>query len=330
VVSTATLDEKESIAKVLVSFIIPHKGREEMLEKTVASIVAQEYDLSELEITIVTQNTTLATDFQREKELVSINTVFRPENETISALRNKGVEHSCGDYLAFLDADVALSPNWVKAMLSELEENAGRVLVSAVQRCENNAPPLEIIRTALSNATIDSEVLFLPGRNLLLKKETFAEVGGFPEHLVTCEDYYFTGQVHALGQLYYSSKADYVHLGEDKTYKELFDKEIWRGQSNLQSIKGRPIPLSELPSFLVPVWILLFAVMTLISLAFMSVEYAMLGLWLFLLPILLYSVRLYTIADKQIGFSRVAQFYLVYFPARIIGTISGLFKMIKV
>ena len=318
------------IAKVLVSFIIPHKGREEMLKKTVASIVAQDYDLSELEITIVTQNTTLATDFQREKELVSINTVFRPENETISALRNKGVEHSCGAYFAFLDADVALSPNWVKAMLSELEENAGRVLVSAVQRCENNAPPLEKIRTALSNATIDSEVRFLPGRNLLLRKETFAEVGGFPEHLVTCEDYYFTAQVHALGQLYYSSKADYVHLGEDKSYRELFDKEIWRGQSNLQSVKGRPIPLRELPSFLVPAWLLLFAVMTLISLAFMSVEYVMLGLGMFLLPILLYSVRLYMISDKQISFTRIAQFYLVYFSARIIGTISGLFKVIKV
>ena len=315
---------------MLVSFVIPHKGREELLEKTVASIVAQDYDLSELEITIVTQNTTLAADFQREKELMSINIVFRPDNETISALRNKGVEHSSGHYLAFLDADVVLSANWVKAMLSELEDNAGRVLVSAVQRCENNAPPLEKIRTALSNATTDSEVRFLPGRNLLLKKETFAEVGGFPEHLVTCEDYYFTDQVHALGQLYYSSKADYVHLGEDKSYKELFDKEIWRGQSNLQSIKGRPIPLSELPSFLVPLWILLFAVMPLIFSAFMSLEYVMLGLGLFLLPILLYSVRLYKIADKQISFARVAQFYLVYFPARIIGTISGFFKVIKV
>ena len=163
-----------------------------------------------------------------------------------------------------------------------------------------------------------------------LKKETFSNVGGFPEHLVTCEDYYFTNQASELGQLYYSSKADYIHLGEDKIYKELFDKEIWRGQSNLQSIKGRPIPLSELPSFLVPIWILLFALITLISFVFMPVGNSFLSLGLFLLPILLYSVRLYNIADKQISFYRVAQFYLVYFPARIIGTISGLFKVIKV
>ena len=314
----------------MVSFIIPNNGREEMLKKTVASIVSQDYDLSKLEITIVTQNTTLAINFQRENEIVPINIIFCPEKTTISALRNKGAEHSCGAYFAFLDADVAISPNWVKAMLSELEENADRALVSAVQHCENNAPTLEKIRTALSNATIDSEVRYLPGRNLLLKKETFADVGGFPEHLVTCEDYYFTAQVHALGQLYYSSKADYVHLGEDKNYRELFDKEIWRGQSNLQSIKGRPIPLRELPSFLVLAWILLFALITLISSSFMSVEYAMFGLGMFFLPIILYSVRLYKTADKQIGFIRIAQFYLVYFSARTIGAISGLFKGIKV
>jgi len=183
---------------------------------------------------------------------------------------------------------------------------------------------------ALSNATIDSEVRFLPGRNLLLKKETFFKVDGFPEHLVTCEDYYFTDRVHAHGQLYYSSKANYVHLGEDKVYKELFNKEIWRGQSNLQSIKGRPIPLSELPSFLVPIWILIFALITLVSFTFVSVGYGLLGLGLLLLPILLYSVRLYKIANKRLSIISIAQFYLVYFPARIIGTITGLFKVIKV
>jgi len=319
----------ESKAKVLVSFIIPHKGREEMLEKTIASIVDQDYDLSKLEITIVTQNNKLVSNFQHIEGKISINTIFRPVNDTISALRNVGVKHSNGDYLAFLDADVALSSNWVAAMLSELNAAADRVLVSAVQRCEHNAPPLEKIRTALSNAVIDSEVRFLPGRNLLLKKATFFKAGGFPEHLITCEDYYFTDRVHALGKLYYSSKADYVHLGEDKTYKELFNKEIWRGQSNLQSIKGRPVPLSELPSFLVPMWLLIFAMLTLISFTFVSVGYGLLGLGLLLLPILLYSVRLYKIADKQINFSRIAQFYLVYFPARILGTISGLFKVIK-
>ena len=315
---------------MLVSFIIPHKGREEMLETTVASIVAQDYDLDQLEITIVTQNDKLVSDFQQAPPPVSINIIFRSQNDTISALRNAGVEHSKGDYLAFLDADIALSTNWVTAMLSELKAKTERVLVSAVQRCENDAPPLEKIRTALSNSSIDCEVGFLAGANLLLKKEIFIKAGGFPEHLITCEDIYFTDRVHALGQLYYSSKANFIHLGEDKTFKQLFKKEIWRGQSNLLSIKGRPISLGELPSFLVPIWVLMFALITIISFAFLSIEYGLLGLGLLLFPFILYSFRLYKIAGKQLSMTSIVQFYLVYFPARIIGSIIGLLKAIKV
>lgn len=315
---------------MLITFIIPHKGREELLIQTVNSIAKQHIDLAQIEVVIVTQNTSLTSEELVSNGELAINVVVRPESDTISALRNTGVKQANGDYLAFLDADIELSPNWVEAMLAELQSDPTRALVSAVQECDINAPPLEKIRTALSNATTDSDVRFLPGRNLLLTKSTFEAAGGFPEHLVTCEDYYFTDKVHSIGSLYYSSKATYIHLGEDKKYKEMFDKEIWRGQSNLQSIKGRPIPLSELPSFLVPVWILLFSISTVLFALTLHFGLASLSLVFTLLPIFLYAARLYRIADGNIRFYKIIQFYLAYFPARIIGTITGLFKVINV
>ncbi|PCJ34019.1 MAG: glycosyl transferase family A [Moraxellaceae bacterium] len=315
---------------MLISFIIPHKGREELLALTVKSILEQDYPHSEMEVVIVTQNKTLTDPAISSTPSLSIKHVFRPENETISTLRNIGTTHASGQYFAFLDADIELSPNWVQSMTSELQSDSSRVLVSAVQRCTEDAPALEKIRTALSNAAIDCNVRFLPGRNLLLDKSTFTSAGGFPEHLVTCEDYYFTDKVHALGHLYYSSKANYIHLGEDKLYNEMFHKEIWRGQSNLQSIKGRPIPLSELPSFLVPVWVLLFFLVTVIGLLTQHVDVALMGLGITLLPIVIYSIRLHSIASGKVRFIDILKFYITYFPARIIGTISGLFKVIHV
>jgi hypothetical protein len=286
--------------------------------------------LAQVQVIIVTQNNSLQADTLPADSRLSIDVLYRPEQETISTLRNKGAEQAQGDYLAFLDADVELSANWTEQMLAELDSDPKRALVSAVQRCDNQAPPLEKIRTALSNAHIDCAVRFLPGRNLLLHKGTFALAGGFPEHLVTCEDYYFTDKVHALGELYYSSKANYIHLGEDKKYKEMFDKEIWRGQSNLQSIKGRPIPASELPSFLVPVWILLFALLALVFAITFQVQLALSSIALLALPIVLYSVRLHRIAKGEVTLGKVLQFYATYFPARIIGTLTGLFKVIKI
>ena len=301
-----------------------------MLVETLSSIVNQNTPSTELEIIVVTQNDALQQATLDVLADSNHHVIYRPVDETISALRNQGAAIAKGELFAFLDADVELSPNWLNAMISQLEDTPTRALVSAVQKCSDDAPPLEKIRTALSNAAVDTNVRFLPGRNLLVRRTTFEEIGGFPEHLVTCEDYYFTDMVHKKGHLYYSSAADYVHLGEDKKYSEMYKKEIWRGQSNLQSIKGRAIPLSELPSFLVPLWILVFFVATLLSLLSGEGLLVLISFVLLLLPVSLYSLRLFKICKGKVGLLDIFHFYGLYFPARIIGTLSGLFKVIKV
>ena len=312
--------------KKQVSFIIPHKGREEFLVQTVDSIIAQHFDPALFEILIISQNKSLAALSELAKSNSNLKIYYRPDGMTISALRNYGATQATGEYLAFLDADVFLSSNWITCMLATLAEKESRLLVSASQINGTKAPPLERIRTALSNAELDCNVNFLPGRNLFLSRETFEKVNGFPEHLLTCEDYYFTDQVHQLGELYYTSAATYVHLGEDKKYNEMYKKEIWRGQSNLQSIKGRKIPLRELPSFIIPLGLMALLVICLISLLAGNAAIAILAISLLSIPFIAYSIRLYLLAKSDVSFWHVFKFYLTYFPARAIGTLGGLFK----
>ena len=309
-----------------VTFIIPHKGRENYLEKTLESIAQQEIDLDTISVIVVTQNRDLSSHILSFKEKMELNFYHRPESETISQLRNFGVSQSNSSYLAFLDADVYLSENWVSRMLDLLMQNSSRVLVSAAQKNGQDAPPLEKMRTVLSNAVVDEPVNFLPGRNLFLARETFDRVGGFPEHLITCEDYYFTDRVNQLGELYYSSAATYIHLGEDKELTEMFKKEIWRGQSNLQSIKGRNIPLTEIPSFLVPIVISSGLIFALLFLFMKSPIGFYLSLLISTTPLIIYILRLYRLAKGTVKLKDIVAFYLYYFPARAIGTIAGLFK----
>jgi len=309
-----------------VSFIIPHKGREEMLIQTVTSILNQCDEQATYEIIVVSQNKSSIELSKLAEQHSNLNISFQDDSLTISALRNLGANQSTGEYLAFLDADVSLSSNWLNTMLSTISEQDNCVLASAAQENSENAPPLEKIRTALSNADLDCNVSFLPGRNLFLSRKTFEKVNGFPEHLVTCEDYYFTDQVNQLGNLYYTSAATYVHLGEDKKYKEMYKKEIWRGQSNLQSISGRDIPLREIPSFIIPIALPILLMIFISALFTSNIEIAMLALFSFLLPIALYSLRLYRLVRMEVNFWRVLQFYATYFPARVVGTVGGLFK----
>lgn len=308
------------------SFIIPHKGREDLLKETLDSISKQAFDVSLTEVLIITQNSKIPAEIIDSIAVLDYAVHTRPTSDTISKLRNFGVEKSSGKYLAFLDADIYLSQNWISCMIECIEENTSRVIVSAAQINSDHAPPLERIRTALSNGSIDSNVKFLPGRNLFLSRHSFNESGGFPEHLITCEDYYFTDIVSQQGLLYYTSRANYIHLGEDKDYKEMYLKEIWRGQSNLLSLKGRRIPLREVPSFIVPIGIFIMLFLSITSFLFGYTLTSIITFLFFLLPFIVYSTRLYRLISDDISFWDIIRFYLYYFPARAIGTLGGIFK----
>lgn len=314
------------MTKHTISFVIPHKGREEMLHETLLSIAAQDYPADAMEIILVSQNTEVSEALKQACGNVSFKVIFAKPEQTISASRNRGAELACGNYLAFLDADIQLSRNWLAACLAVLTERPNTRLVSAMQIPSGSPTPLEHIRVALSNAAIDCPVDFLPGRNLLLTKETFYAAGQFPEHLITCEDYYFTDKVNQLGELFYTSAAQYVHIGEDKQLGAMFEKEIWRGQSNLASVKDRRIPLREWPSFILPLAMPACLLVALLSLIAGFTVFAVLCFIAAGLPVLAYSTRLYKLVRPNTSLLEVIKFYCVYFPARTIGTLGGIIK----
>ena len=309
-----------------VTFVIPHKGREEMLKDTLMSIAQQEYPVASMEIILVSQNSEVSEALREACGNVPFKVLFAEPEHTISASRNRGAKVAGGDYLAFLDADIHLSRNWLTACMKTLTERPGTKLVSAMQIPSDAPTPLEHIRVALSNAEVDCAVDFLPGRNLLLAKDTFYQVGQFPEHLITCEDYYFTDKVNQLGELFYTSAAQYIHIGEDKQLGAMFEKEIWRGQSNLASVKDRRIPLREWPSFIVPLAIPACVLAGLVSLIAGFPLFAVLCLVAAGLPVLAYSTRLYKLVRPNTSLIEVIKFYCVYFPARAVGTLGGIIK----
>lgn len=305
------------------SFIIPHKGREDMLIETLTSIAGLTTPKEQYEVVLVSQNKEISNTLSAFIETVNLRVVYNDENNTISHSRNLGAGLATGEYLAFLDADVALASNWLNVMVDTLKTRDNTALVSAMQVNSPNAPPLEIIRTALSNAELDVPVSFLPGRNLFLLKKTFEAAGKFPEHLLTCEDYFFTDKVNKLGELFYTSQTQYIHIGEDKAYAPMYKKEIWRGQSNIASLKGRRIPLREWPSFVVP-----FAFTGGLLLAFLAIIFsqpivAIVMLVGALLPFTAYTWRLKRLVKQQVTWWHCSLFYLLYFPARALGTLIG-------
>ena len=313
---------------VTVSFVIPHMGRESLLIATLDSIAnLQKTDYS-VSVAVVSKNRDFSQELLAFKQRLNVSFLSVPMETTISDQRNIGARQFDSDLLAFIDADIHLSSNWLIDMHKILlEEN--NVLVSAMQKAPANATELEKTRTLLTNLATDCEKEFLAGSNLLLRHDTFKQSGGFPSELVTCEDYVFTQRVSQFGKLYFSSIASFIHLGEDKEYWAMARKEIWRGQSNIASLKGREIPLSEYPSLILPPAFTISLIVMFTGLLLANFQISLLGAfgWLFILC--LYSMRLWRKSDNRVNLLAIMKFYGLYLPARSIGTLIGALKQIR-
>lgn len=312
-----------------VDFVIPHMGRPEMLEATVRSILAQTCVEAVASITVVTKNDgdlpLHLSDEPAAREKLRI--IHAPEATSISEQRNRGVSQGRAPLIAFLDADIDLAQDWLEVCSKLLAEKPERVLVSAMQVQSQGAGRVERLRTALSNVSLDQPVQFLPGRNLLVKRPAHEQVGGFPEHLQTCEDYFYTEKLSQLGELYYTSRTRYIHLGEDKSLGQTFTKEIWRSEYNLLSLTGRTVPLREWPSILLPFWMLLGFIIFLAGLGAKALLIT--GAVMLIMPASLYSLRLYLKPGNDQPLPFLLLFYTVYFIARTVGTVKGTRLLLK-
>jgi glycosyltransferase involved in cell wall biosynthesis len=116
----------------LVSIVVPIYNVEKYLEECLESIAAQTY--SNIQVLLVDDgskdgSTKLATDFAaRDDRFIYIH----QENKGLSGARNTGIENATGEYIAFVDSDDWLEPDYISAMLSVALEKDADITISGL------------------------------------------------------------------------------------------------------------------------------------------------------------------------------------------------------
>ncbi len=112
----------------LISVIIPMYNTSQYISKTVESVLSQTYD--NFEVIIVDDGSTdngaqiVKLLMQRDSR---IKYIFQ-SNQGVSAARNNAIEHSQGDFIAFLDSDDLWLP-------SKLEKQINRLVATGMEAC---------------------------------------------------------------------------------------------------------------------------------------------------------------------------------------------------
>ena len=224
---------------VKLSIVIPAKNEEKHIQLCVESLIAQTFPPQDLEIIVVDNASTDGTweILKRYAESGKIN-LYRFSGKTIASVRNYGASKGKGNILVFLDSDCVVPKNMIEAGVEILttHSNVGCVGFKNTQPTQD-ASWVEKAWSCISSTSKYSGTKYvdwLSSFNLILWKHIFAEVGGFNEAMLTCEDVDFGYKLGKRYKLMISDQITVQHLGESKTLKEFFKREFWRGSSNLK------------------------------------------------------------------------------------------------
>jgi glycosyltransferase involved in cell wall biosynthesis len=204
----------------LISVIIPTYNREDVILRAVLSVLEQEDTVFELIVvddgstddtynvllpltedtksmkdTKTANNTKETGDIKDTKEIKTRKYIkyIKTANKGVSAARNKGIEISQGEYIAFLDSDDQYLPGKLKAQESFMEKNKNFLFSQCQERWIRNGKRVNPKQKHLKRIGL----IFLDSLNLslispsavIMRREFFNLMGLFDEELLACEDY---------------------------------------------------------------------------------------------------------------------------------------------
>ncbi len=310
-----------------VSVIIPAHNEAAHLPALLDSLASLKFPKDQMEVIVVDHESTDGTDLIAEHAGA---TVIRKYGGTISSVRNAGAKAAGGEILAFLDADCTVDEEWLAHAMPHFED----VAVGAVgsYHLVPLQPPTwvrKILQKQIEARPCITEPTWLPSGNMFVRRTAFWECGGFDEALLTCEDVDLCYRLAGRYKIVADSRIRCWHHGEPQTLWEVFRKELWRGRDNFAGAFRHGLRPSELPSLLVPIYVVCASLSVLASPLVWAVDHYAAWWWLagstaaLSGPILALSALISARAESPCYVFHFAAYFLVYFLARGLGPIHA-------
>ena len=225
----------------LISVVVPVYNVEKYLDRCITSIVEQTYE--NLEIILVDDgspdNSGAICDNWAKKD--SRIKVFHKENGGAGDTRNYGVEKATGEYIAFVDSDDVIAPNYFEILYSNLVKYNADIsccdyfeFFDDQQITFNNDQSSRSIQVMSGydacKKMIDSTVtivLVSPcckiSKSKIIKNNPFPTGHACEDEVASCKYYYYSNKVvlsNAKLYAYYQHPSSVMHGNKDKLKKD--------------------------------------------------------------------------------------------------------------
>ena len=172
----------------LVSVVVPCYKDSKTLSRAIESVLCQTY--SPIELIVINDCSPETIEIEScLKKYPGLRYFRNKKNIGLAATRNKGIQYSSGEFVAFLDADDEYHKDKIKIQMESLE--VGTVVTCAVSNISFDkvlVKRFQKIRQFVS----PNQILFannLNGAGLLGSKKLILNMGGFNPELRSCEDF---------------------------------------------------------------------------------------------------------------------------------------------
>ncbi len=218
-----------------ISFVIPALNEERNIVVTIESIRRHTDAQLSYEIIVVDHGSSDRTADEARKSGAQ---AYVCPGGTIGSLRNYGAKQAAGHILVFLDADVNLTVLWQRNFPGVRRQLERRPWLITGSHCTAPADGTWIERYWFRNFAIQAETTHIGSGHLIVRSDTFREIGGFDAQLKTGEDYEFCRRaIGKGGQLVNDMNLETIHRGFPNGIRAFVRREAWHGRGDLESIR---------------------------------------------------------------------------------------------
>ena len=218
---------------IIFSIVIPAFNEERYIRACLDSVFSLNFPRERYEVIVIDNGSTDKTIEYASNYETQCHTKLGVK---VGAVRNFGASIAKGEFIAFLDSDCVVDPEWLNTALKKLLQNPK--LVIGGQYLMRESPSWLEKYWVLNNSTTQIYQTTLVGGCIFVPKATFHEVNGFNEALHSGEDSDLTYRLRKSGfNVEICPKLSVIHLGYPSDVNAFIKRQLWHSADYITNIK---------------------------------------------------------------------------------------------